>query len=68
MEPFKKGTVVAVFAFRKTCAYAIGIAEMSNEKILKTGQGVAVTVLHRLNDGIWALQNKISHTNEIHEL
>ena len=53
---------MGIFANRKRCAYAIGIAKMSSRTILREQKGVAVEVLHMLNDGIWALDHKIGKT------
>ena len=59
MEPFKKGEIVTVYANTKSWAYAIGVAKMGAKKIAETKKGVAIEILHRLNDGLWHLDNDI---------
>ena len=59
MEEFKKGDIVSIFANTKSCAYAIGKAAMGSKKILEKGKGVAIEILHKLNDGLWHLDNDI---------
>lgn len=55
MEDVEEGSIVAIFAEKKEFALAIGIAKMSTEEIRSSNQGIAVEVLHFLNDGLWKL-------------
>ncbi|CEO96005.1 PUA domain-containing protein [Plasmodiophora brassicae] len=48
-------TVCAIYAEGKEHALAIGVTKMSTEKIRSENKGIAVDVLHHLNDGLWTM-------------
>jgi predicted RNA-binding protein (TIGR00451 family) len=52
-ETYHPGKVVELCLAGETIPFAIGVLVMSGEQITRYPDGVAVTVLHVLRDGLW---------------
>ena len=53
MEEVDKDTVVALYIEGKEHAVGLGITKMSTKEIRSINKGIAVDLLHFLNDGFW---------------
>ncbi|KAI0986042.1 hypothetical protein GJ496_008462 [Pomphorhynchus laevis] len=51
------GHYVQITAEGKEHALAIGVMRMSSDEIKSVNKGIAIEVLHYLNDGLWTLKN-----------
>ncbi|GIL43280.1 hypothetical protein Vafri_1067 [Volvox africanus] len=49
------GTPVAIYAFEKELAMAVGVLKMSTADIRAINKGIGVDNMHHLNDGLWKM-------------
>ncbi|KAI8462447.1 MAG: PUA-like domain-containing protein [Monoraphidium minutum] len=52
-----EGASVAIYAEGKEHAMAVGLTKLSTEDIRGVNKGVAVELMHHLNDGLWKTQS-----------
>lgn len=51
-----EGAPVAIYAEGKEHAMALGLTKLSTEEIRSVNKGIAVELMHHLNDGLWKTQ------------
>ncbi|PNW85028.1 hypothetical protein CHLRE_03g168605v5 [Chlamydomonas reinhardtii] len=51
------GAPVAIYAFEKEHAMAVGVLQMSTADIRGVNKGIGVENMHHLNDGLWKMPN-----------
>ncbi|XP_055328070.1 malignant T-cell-amplified sequence 1-like [Paramacrobiotus metropolitanus] len=57
MSIVEKDTPVLIVAEGKQHALGIGVMKMSTEAVRKTNKGIAVDLIHFLNDGLWQMKS-----------
>lgn len=48
---------MAIYAEGKEHAMAVGLTKLSTEEIRSVNKGIAVELMHHLNDGLWKTQS-----------